>query len=100
MCSNKNRIPLWENIERTEEKMIIQGKDNYFGELLRELRTARKMTLQDFEEKTGITMSYIQRLETGKSQPSLRVLEELADFLNVDPSIWFKNRIEEAIHYE
>jgi len=70
--------------------MNTQEKGNYFGELLNGLRTNREMTLRDLEEKTGITMSYIQRLETGKNQPSLRVLEQLADVLNVNPSIWFK----------
>lgn len=70
--------------------MNTQEKDNYFGELLNELRTSREMTLQELEEKTGITASYIYRLEIGKNQPSLRVLEQLADVLNVDPRIWFK----------
>lgn len=72
--------------------MKTQEKDNYFGELLNELRTNRELTLRDLEEKTGITMSYIQRLEIGKNQPSLRVLEQLADVLNVDPRIWFNTQ--------
>lgn len=55
-----------------------------FAYFLRYYRRLRGLSLKELEEKTGITASYINRLERGyKKSPSLGLVEKLAEALNV-----------------
>src|SRR5690349_8668621 len=53
------------------------------GKRLRELRESRGMSQGDIYKRTGFLRSYISRIETGCSIPSLPVLEKWADALEV-----------------
>lgn len=56
-----------------------------FAEKLKRLRKARGMTLQQLSDATGISPSYISRMERGEKQcPSFPILTSLASALNVD----------------
>lgn len=55
-----------------------------FAYLLRYYRRLRGLSLKELEEKTGVTASYVNRLERGyKKSPSLGLVEKLAEALNV-----------------
>jgi len=59
--------------------------DEAFAEKLKRLRKARGMTLQQLSDATGISPSYISRMERGEKQcPSFPILTALASALNVD----------------
>ena len=62
------------------------------GENLKKIRKSKKITLQQLENKTGITNSYISAIENGKkNNPSQDVLERLAAALEVPVSAFFDN---------
>lgn len=50
---------------------------------LRELRTRKKLTLDDIEEKTGIKRGTYNNYESGKTEPKQLIWQKLANFFNV-----------------
>ncbi|MGB9812902.1 MAG: helix-turn-helix domain-containing protein [Thermovenabulum sp.] len=60
------------------------------GSLIRQLRKNRKISLKELAEKTGLSVSYLSEIETGKKQPSLEVIQKLADALNVSKEAFFQ----------
>jgi transcriptional regulator with XRE-family HTH domain len=58
-----------------------------FGRRLKNLRTKKKMTQEDFAYLAGVEYKYIQRLEGRKpSSPTLNTLEKIAKALNISVS--------------
>ena len=53
------------------------------GYRIKELRTARKMTLSDLSKRVGVTTSAISAYETGDRNPSYAVLMKLANVFRV-----------------
>ncbi|MDD7794239.1 helix-turn-helix domain-containing protein [Clostridium sp. 'White wine YQ'] len=63
--------------------------------LLNELREKENLSFTDLEESTGISATYLWLLETKANKiPSPRILNTLANFYNVDYTI-FINAIKE-----
>ena len=56
------------------------------GNNIRKLRKSRDMTQEELASLLGISKIHLCSIETGKKDPSLRLLEKIADSLNVDPS--------------
>jgi transcriptional regulator with XRE-family HTH domain len=55
-----------------------------FGEHLRDLREARKLTLRDIEEMSGISNAYLSQVESGtRGTPTVPVLRRLAGALGM-----------------
>lgn len=52
-----------------------------FGQVLKELRKAEGISQQDLGFESDLDHTYISLLETGKRQPSLRTILNLADAL-------------------
>lgn len=52
--------------------------DTDLGRILRERRIARKLPLRQLEEMSGVSRSYISRVEIGERFPSARALRSLA----------------------
>jgi predicted transcriptional regulator len=52
---------------------------------IRKRRTFLKMTQAQLADKAGVTREYIARLEAGRYDPSLSVIERLAKALKVKP---------------
>ena len=49
------------------------------GAYLRDLRRARRLTLREVEERSGVSNSYLSQVENGRiAQPSPHVLQKLA----------------------
>lgn len=58
-----------------------------FGKMLKYLRTKQGLSLKQINEMTGISESYVNRLENrGRLCPSYPVIEKLALALGVDPA--------------
>ena len=57
-----------------------------FGRRLRELRKRRGLTQQQLSEGSEVDAKYIGLLENGRGNPTLRVIEGLAEGLTVEPA--------------
>jgi len=55
-----------------------------FGKKIKELREAKGMSLKDLEHVSGVTSSYVHRIEKGLRKPSVEKIEKLADALDAD----------------
>jgi transcriptional regulator with XRE-family HTH domain len=55
-----------------------------FGALVRQLRTERGLTQEALAERTDLSVSYIGFIERGENVPTLTIVLNLADALNVD----------------
>jgi transcriptional regulator with XRE-family HTH domain len=53
------------------------------GQRLRELRRARKLSLETVADRTDLSIGFLSQIERGLSSPSLRVLAMLADVLGI-----------------
>jgi transcriptional regulator with XRE-family HTH domain len=54
-----------------------------FGAFVRSQRKLANMTLRQLAELTSLSNPYLSELERGMHQPSVRVLKQLSDALNV-----------------
>jgi XRE family transcriptional regulator, regulator of sulfur utilization len=54
---------------------------------VRELRTARNYTLKNLAEVTGLSVSYLSDVERGRTNPSLKTVELLAQALKVSVNL-------------
>lgn len=52
---------------------------------IRKLRIAAQWSQEELADRTGIHRTYISGLERGARNPSIGVLEKIADALNVAP---------------
>jgi len=60
------------------------------GSLLKKLRLKNNYTLNDVAKKLNITASLLSQVENGKISPSLKSLETLAEFYDINLSEFFK----------
>lgn len=56
---------------------------NIKGELIRQLREDKNLTLVELSQKAGLSVSYISEIERGSKKPSLKTLEKIARALNI-----------------
>lgn len=67
------------------QNRIDRGISENFGSLIKHLRESKGYSLKDLEQATGISSSYINRIEKGERKaPSYRIIEKLAEALNQD----------------
>jgi transcriptional regulator with XRE-family HTH domain len=62
-----------------------------FGSEIRALRKARKMTLADLAQASGVSVSHISAIERGSASPTLSKITGIAEGLGV-PEEWFFTR--------
>ncbi|NLK00090.1 MAG: helix-turn-helix domain-containing protein [Clostridia bacterium] len=56
------------------------------GRKARKLREERGYKLASFAGKSGLSTSYVSKIERGHTNPSLKTIQKIADVLNVDKS--------------
>ena len=66
--------------------MVDQSIHRKFGDRVRDLRKATKMSQEELADHCGFARTYMSRIETGGANPSLDALHTLAVGLNVDLS--------------
>ncbi|HSK16001.1 MAG TPA: helix-turn-helix domain-containing protein [Gaiellaceae bacterium] len=59
------------------------------GRRLREFRHARRRTLEEVAEDTGLTPGYLSQIETGEAVPSLSALAAIAAAMGTDMTAFF-----------
>jgi transcriptional regulator with XRE-family HTH domain len=57
-----------------------------FGAVIRELRKQKRFSQEDVAYESGLDRSFISLLETGRQQPSLVTIFQLAKALGVSPA--------------
>jgi transcriptional regulator with XRE-family HTH domain len=57
------------------------------GKRVKALRALRGLTQEQFAEKVGVSVPYLQRLERGAENSTLRSLVKLANALDVDVAV-------------
>lgn len=60
--------------------------DKAFGETLRELRLAKKLTQEQLGFEAGLRRTFISSLELGEKQPSLSTIKKIADVFGLSIS--------------
>lgn len=64
----------------------MNGIANRFGQILRQERVSKGLSQEKLAGLAGLDRSYMHRLESGRSSPTLDTLERLARALQVLPS--------------
>jgi len=59
------------------------------GRRLREFRHARRRTLEEVAEDTGLTTGYLSQIETGEAVPSISALAAIAAAMGTDMTAFF-----------
>ena len=84
-----------------EEKLKEPGFKKVYEELQPEFeimraiidaRTASNLTQKELAERTGIAQTEISRIENGSRNPSIKLLQRLAEGLNMNLRISFEPR--------
>lgn len=56
-----------------------------FGQVVRELRTTQSLSQEALAERCRISRPHVSRLETGRNSPTLSMVFQLAEALQVTP---------------
>ena len=65
-------------------------------DILTSTRKALGMTQQDLAKASGMSQANISGYETGLHSPTLDTIKRLADAMNMDVCIWFREKKDEA----
>lgn len=63
--------------------------EKFVGERIERLRTAKGTSARDMSLSLGLNESYINRIENGKSLPSLQALFWICDYFGITPKQFF-----------
>ena len=74
---------------------MVKGSDikKNLGEIVRELRLQKNITQEKLSEYLELQPRSITAIENGKTFISCDVLEKLANYFDVDPSIFFIKKV-------
>jgi len=78
-------------LKQSKEEVALSASPS-LGSEVRELRKARKLTLQALSEQTGISLSYLSAIERDVGNPSVEIVRSIADALAVDVDWFFSPR--------
>ena len=70
-------------------------KEENLGISIKNLRKNKKMTLKELSEKTDLSISFLSQLERGKSSATLNSLKKISLALDVSPSLFFNNTVDD-----
>ena len=62
---------------------VSQRVQARFGQQVRQLRLAAEMTQEDLAHRCGLFRTYMSRIETGQANPTLTMIQAIADSLAV-----------------
>jgi transcriptional regulator with XRE-family HTH domain len=78
----------------TAPKRAAQGKDGALGEHLKLLRQARGMTLDRLAAATGLTKSYLSKIQNSRKLPPIATLSRIAQALGTGIGSFFGDILE------
>jgi len=65
---------------RPISKRKADTRERALGAAITELRLKKGLSAQDVAEKVGLSDGHMNEIETGKQNPTFRVLQAIADF--------------------
>jgi transcriptional regulator with XRE-family HTH domain len=75
-----------------KEKKTISDMKKSFGEILHYARKSRSLTIKQLEKKSGVSASFISRIENDTGNPSIEIVRKLATALGVPLSDFFHDQ--------
>jgi transcriptional regulator with XRE-family HTH domain len=69
------------------------------GKVIRQERQNRRLTIKDLGDKAGLSEIYVGEIERGQKYPSAKVLESIANALELDLAEFFE-LVAEEIRYQ
>jgi DNA-binding XRE family transcriptional regulator len=84
--SKTHAIGMWWNLSPWVSLKVMQSLSRQhvlFGRNLKQARTSQKLTQEKLAEKCSISVSYLQQLEAGWKNPSIKVLTDLHKVLKL-----------------
>lgn len=57
--------------------------DTRIGEIIKQIRKSKKMTLQDLSESTALSISYLSMLERGLNSPTIANLQKICQSIGI-----------------
>ena len=73
-------------------KNVVNSASFSVGREIRQLRKARGLTLKELSTGAGVSLSHLSAIERGASSPSMEVLAQIAETLEVTPDWLFPRR--------
>lgn len=61
----------------------------HFGAAIRRHRTLVRLSQEELADRAGLDRTYVSGIERGRRNPSLRIVQQLADALGVDIDVIF-----------
>jgi transcriptional regulator with XRE-family HTH domain len=86
-------VPDWQLTSMTIVRDPIQLQLNSFGFRLKELRIQRGWTLQELADQSGLSKTFVSRLETGDRQASIAAVLTLARIFGVSLASMFESQL-------
>jgi transcriptional regulator with XRE-family HTH domain len=82
-------------VSRSGKQRLTNGKKTPpsfydMGRQIRDLRKAKSLSLVDLSRLTGKSIGHLSQIERNKSEPSLRVLQEISNALGVQIGYFFQ----------
>jgi transcriptional regulator with XRE-family HTH domain len=74
---------------RPISKRKADTRERALGAVITELRLKKELTAQDVAEKVGCNDGHMNEIETGKQNPTFKVLQAIADFHGIKLSKLF-----------
>ena len=72
-------------VSRSVERQTIQMIKEAFGAQVKQLRTEQGMTQEELSQRSGLAIRFLQDVEAGNKQASIKTVFKLADGLGVTP---------------
>ena len=96
--NNGQTQPMGETTEQEEQPVLTEQRQR-IGPAIRQLRQQQMLSLSDLAQRTGISVSYLSRLEKGRSVPSFTLLSRIGQELGV-PIGFFVEAEQDARHVD
>ncbi|MEO1191909.1 MAG: cupin domain-containing protein, partial [Pseudomonadota bacterium] len=79
-----------QSVRRRFIEVVGDETDLWVGKQVRSLRKAKRLSLKQLSDASGLSIGLLSQIERGTSSPSLRSLQALSEAIGV-PAIWFFN---------
>lgn len=75
-------------LSKTRKKRNRDNNAN-FGQILKRHRAGQNYSLRKLESESGVSASYLSRLEKGEASATFEVINKIADAFGIDPAEFF-----------
>ena len=79
-----------DNARKIESSTANASNEVFVGAMIRELRSARNLTIQDLSASAGLSVGFLSRIERDLANPSVKALHDIADALGITVGWFFR----------